>query len=170
MIAACGGGLSTKEYATEIEALAATMNGRLDQLDAAIEQDQSLEAIQNYARERVAARRNFAEGLERLEPPDDTVELHAAALGIFRRLAAAEALLAERVYELTTNVGVDAVWQSPEGVAARAVDEEAVALCLSAQSDFDKTQLRRELGDVPWVPPEMKEVIIVTFGCVAEDR
>jgi hypothetical protein len=170
MIAACGGGISTKEYATEIEGLAETMNGRLDQLDAEIEQNASLEALHSYARERVAARYAFAEGLEGLEPPADVEDLHTTALGIFRRLADAEALLAERVYELTTNIGVDAVWQSPEGVAARAADEEAVALCLSAQSDFDKTHLRRELGDVPWVPPEMKEVIIVTFGCVAEDR
>jgi len=43
-------------------------------------------------------------------------------------------------------------------------------LCQSAQSTFDETAVREELGDVPWVPPEMKEVVIVTFGCVAESR
>ena len=170
VIAACGGGLSMREYAEEIEALAHTMNSRLDQLDAEIEQGSDLEGLKNYARDRVELRRTFADGLVGLEPPDDAAELHSAAVGVFTRLADAEALVAERVYELTTNIGLDSIWLSPEGVAARAVDQEAVALCLSAQSDFDETQLRQELGDVPWVPPEMKEVIIVTFGCVGEDR
>lgn len=169
-IAACGGGLSMREYAEEIESLAGTMNVRIDELDAEIEQNPSLEALKSYYRERVASRYAFAEGLESLEAPDDATELHTAALGVFTRLADAEALLAERVYELTAPIGLDSIWLSPQGVAARAVDQEAVALCLSAQSDFDKTQLREELGDVPWVPPEMKEVIVVTFGCVAEDR
>jgi hypothetical protein len=146
------------------------MNARLDGLDAEIEAAPGLEQTKRYARERVSARQAFVEGLRDLVPPEDATDLHETAIAIMGRLADAEARLAEKVYELDSDVGLGAVWDLPEGLAARAADEEAVELCLAAQSDFDQTRVREEFGDVPWVPPEMKEVIIVTFGCVAAER
>jgi hypothetical protein len=167
---ACSSDLTLDEYATQVEALVAEMNGTLDRLDAEVEAAPSLDATKRYATERVAMRRSFVEAMSEIEPPDEATELHKRALQIMERLAEAEASLADRVNELTTNTGIDSIWLTPEGLAARAADEDALALCQSAQSVLDETQVREELGDVPWVPPEMKQVVIVTFGCLAEDR
>lgn len=168
--AGCSGAATLSEYAAQAEALVAEMNGTLDELEAVVESDPSLAATKRYATERVEARRAFVAGMSELEPPEEAADLHEAALAIMDRLAQAEAVLADRVAELTTNVGIDGIWNTPEGMAAREADAAAVALCQSAQSTFDETAVRAELGDVPWVPPEMKEVVIVTFGCLAADR
>ena len=167
---ACSSDLTLTEYATQVETLVADMNGELDRLDTVVEGAPSLDATKQYATDRVAARRSFVAAMELIDPPDETEELHQAALQIMGRLADAEAILADRVNELTTNTGVDEIWLTPEGLAARAADADAIALCQSAQSTLDETQIRDELGDVPWVPPEMKQVVIVTFGCLPEDR
>ena len=53
---------------------------------------------------------------------------------------------------------------------ARAVDAESLAICDAAQASIDATQDRDAFSDTPWIPPEMKEVIEVTFKCRAEDR
>ena len=170
LMAACGGGLSVSEYAAEVEALVDEMNGAIDQLDVDVDANPSLEATKRYASERVEAREDFVAGMRQLDPPEQITELHEAALRIMDRLTAAESALADRVLELDTNVGVDGIWLTPEGIAARTADDEAIAICQAAQAALDETQTREQLGDVPWVPPEMKEVVVVTFGCLPEDR
>lgn len=167
---ACSDGLTLSEYASQIEVLVDDMNRSLDDLDAEVETAPSLEATKRYATRRVEARNRLVNAMSQMEPPDEVLDLHETALGVMERLAQAEMVLADRVNELTTNTGIGDIWLTPEGLAARAADADAVALCQSAQSTFDETAVREELGDVPWVPPEMKEVVIVTFGCVAESR
>jgi hypothetical protein len=43
-------------------------------------------------------------------------------------------------------------------------------LCLAAQAEFDDTEERTALAEVPWIPQELKEVVTVAFGCIAEER
>ena len=43
--------------------------------------------------------------------------------------------------------------------------EDTYILCRATQAEFDATQDREGFGSVPWIPPEMKEVIQVAFGC-----
>lgn len=167
---ACSSELSLTEYGEQVESLVDDMNNTLDRLDAEAEAAPSLEATRRYIQERVKARNTFVEGFGAIDPPEDAMELHDAALGIMGRLADAEAALAARVYELETDVGMASIWLTPEGIAARRADAAAIELCLSAQSEFDRTEMRKELGDVPWVPPAMKEVVLVTFGCIADER
>jgi len=168
--AACSGGPTLPEYAEEVEALVSTMNARLDELDAAVEGEQDLPSVKQYAQQRVDARTDFLDGLRDLEPPDEVADLQTVALGIMERLVEAEAILADRVMTLESTDEIDSIWDTPEGVAARSADAEAVELCLAAQSEFDETADRSDLKDVPWIPPEMKAVVVVAFGCVAEDR
>lgn len=170
LVPACSSGPSLTEYGAQVESLVAEMNGTLDRLDADVEAAPSLEATKRYARDRVAARDEFVEAMRALDSPQDATELHEAAVGIMGRLAQAEAALAEVVYSLESNVGIDEIWLTPEGVAARSADQAAIELCLAAQSEFDRTEMRAELGDVPWIPPEMKEVVIVAFNCLVDDR
>lgn len=145
------------------------MNSRLDELDAQLSETGDLEEIREYARERVAARYTFVAVLEELEPPSELSDLHTAAEDILGRLADAEAALADYVEGLQPGTDVGNVWGTPLGLAARAADEESIELCLAAQSKLDTTE-RSDLADVPWIPPELKEVVVVAFGCIAEER
>jgi hypothetical protein len=52
-----------------------------------------------------------------------------------------------------------------EGQAAEAVLEEVFAFCRASQAEFDATEERESLEDVPWLPPEMTEIVKVAFGC-----
>lgn len=169
-ISACSGGLSLADYAEQVEVLVASMNTALDELDADSDGTADLEAVRFYAVERVEIRSSFVADLRALEPPDEVVELHEAAVRIMARLATAESALADRVMTMSSAEGLESIWDTPEGLAARAADVEAVELCLAAQSEFDETADRAELKDVPWIPSEMKEVIVVAFGCLADQR
>lgn len=169
-VAACGGGSTLGEYAEELESLVATMNAQLDQLDEEAKGTQDLETVKSYARERVDARSDFLADLRDLDPPDDVAELHVVAVGIMERLTAAESALADRVMRMDSIDGIDSIWETPEGIAARTADDEAISLCLAAQTEFDDTADRSQLEDVPWIPAEMKEVVVVVFGCLADER
>lgn len=170
LLQACGSDVSLTGYAEEVEALVITMNARLDELDAEIEGSEDLERIKRYARERVAARNAFLDGLDALEPPDDVAELHATALDIVGRLTDAEEVLSDRVQAVEPGEGIGDIWATPEGRAALAADVEAIALCRAAQEELDTTERGEGFENAPWIPDEMKEVIRVAFGCEAEDR
>ena len=167
ILAACGGGsLSLSEYGEQGEQLVIDVSQRVDALDATLEsEDQTLESVQAYWDQRVQARTDFSEGLQALEPPEEAAELHAVVVDIFNRLTVAEETLAARVTSLETMSGPAEWWATPEGQAARAVDEEVAQICVAAQGAFDETVDREAVVDVPWMPPEMKEVVRVAFGC-----
>jgi hypothetical protein len=170
LVAACGAELSLIEYADQLEAGVTAMNGRLDELDAELRSPSDLEQVKRYANERVAARNRFNDVLNELDPPDVVSDLHNAALGIIGRLVDAESALAEYVDGLDSPTDLEEIWSTPLGVAARSADEEAVALCLAAQAELDSTEERSDLEELPWIPPELKEVVLVAFGCLAEER
>jgi hypothetical protein len=168
-LSACGGESGLAEYAAELEAAAAEMNGRLDELDAELSETSDVEQVKRYATERVAARYTFVRVLETLDPPSNVSDLHDAALGIMGRVADAESALADYVNKVNSLTTIDDFWSTPLGVAARSADAEAIELCLAAQAELD-TSKRSDLADVPWIPPELKEVVVVAFGCIAEER
>jgi hypothetical protein len=170
LAASCGGVPSTADYAAEVEALVTTMNARLDGLDVEVEGTQDLQAIRRYAEQRVLARNDFLIGLRALNAPNEVAELHDTALEIIGRVTAAETAMADLVMASDSVSDIEALWETPEGIAARTADAQAVALCLAAQAGFDQTSDRAELEGVPWIPTEMKEVIRVAFGCDAKQR
>ena len=167
---ACGGGpLTLSEYGAQGEQLVIDVSQRVDALDAALEsENRTVDSVRAYWNERVEARRDFSEGLEALEPPEEAAELHAVVVEIFNRLTVAEEALAARVTSLETVSGPAEWWATPEGRTARAVDDEVSQICVVAQGAFDETVDREAVVDVPWMPPEMKEVVRVAFGCPDE--
>jgi outer membrane murein-binding lipoprotein Lpp len=167
---ACSAEQSVADYAEEVEALVVTMNARLDELDADLDQSWDLDHIHTYAEQRVAARSALIDGLGALEPPDEVAELHETALEILKRVTAAETAMADRVMTWTSESDVQPIWETPEGIAARTADADAIAICLAAQAEFDQTADRAEFENAPWIPAEMKEVILVAFGCEVDDR
>ena len=168
-VAACGGDLTLTEYATRIEAAVAAMNVRVDELDVAIAESASMDEVWALWDQRVAAREELVAEARALDPPESAAEMHEVAVDIMGRLAATEAAM--RVHaedETITHLGE--VWDTAEGQAARAVDEEAIAICQAAQAFFDGTADRQILAEVPWISSELKEVVEVAFGCTAAER
>ena len=167
ILMACGGGsLSAAEYAAQAEALVSVLAAEFESLDAGLEsQTPNLDAAQDYWERRLAARVELLDGIRALDPPDELADFHATALGLFGRINSAEQAVAARVGSFQTAAELERTWQTPEGQAAQAVLQEVFALCRSTQTTFDETDNRESLSDVPWIPPEMKEIIRVSFGC-----
>lgn len=167
ILTACGGGsLSVSEYAAEAERLVAVMEADFESLDNGWEsQAPSVEGARRYWAGRLKVRADFLEGVRDLDPPDAVAEQHVAALDVFGRITAADEALADRVATLET---ITDHWQwvdTPEGQRAEAVLEEVFAFCRASQAEFDATEEREALVDVPWLPSEMTEVVSVAFGC-----
>ena len=170
LVTGCGGGPTVAEYADEVEALVTTMNAGLDRIDKELDTAEDLEQIQASVQRRILVRSEFVAGLRDLEPPDDLVDLHGSAIEIMANVADAESAMADRVMAWESISDIESIWETPEGLAAREADAKAVSLCLAAQADFDQTSDRAQFDDVPWIPSEMKEIIRVAFGCIAESR
>lgn len=171
-LVACGGdsGSGLGEYAARLEDEVVAMNARLDEIDVQLEAVASVDEARQLWDQRIAARQRFVDHLAAVDPPESATELHAAAGDILGRLIEAEAAMGVLAGEHETVLSLGQIWNTPEGQAARAVDQEAVAICRAAQASFDETAGREVLADVPWVTSDMKEVIDVVFGCTAEVR
>jgi hypothetical protein len=170
LVSACSSAPSVAEYAEELEGLVTIMNARLDEIDAELPESPDLDQIKGYATQRIFARSEFLAGLRSLEPPEDVADVHDTAIGIMERLTASETAMVDRVLAWESAGDIEAIWETPEGIAAEAADAKAVELCLAAQADFNQTAERAKLEGVPWIPSDMKEVILVAFGCEAENR
>lgn len=168
----CGsGGPTLSEYAEEGEALVVSMHRTIDPLDAAFEAEtRTLEGVQAYFRAKQAARYDFIDRFRDLEPPEDAVEMHEAALGLIVELAAAEEAVADWVAGLEDPDELSMLWETPEARAMQAIDQEAIALCQAAQADLDATADREAFVDYPWISPDLQEVVQVFLGCTEEER
>ncbi len=166
-LVACGGGpLTLEEYGARAQDLVTAVTVRIDDLDADLESyAQTADGTAGYWDNRLDARVEFLEGLEALDPPEEAAELHEVVVVLFSRLNDSEAALAEHVATMAPGIGAAAWWDTPEGRAAAAVDEEVSTICHVAQGQFDQTERRDAFGDMPWIPTEMKAAVRVAFGC-----
>ena len=167
LLVSCGGeGLSLAEYNTQGLAIAAAMEERLHELDAALDSETAtLEDARAYWDQRIAAYYADLEGFAALEPSVEAADLHRRGLELFGKLVAAETALATRVASFEAATGPEQWWDTAEGEAVGAVEEEIYSFCLVFQSLYDRTAERVALSDVPWIPSEMKEVVQVDIGC-----
>ncbi len=55
--------------------------------------------------------------------------------------------------------------QSEELEAYETANAETVIICRDIQAQLDATAGRGVFQDVPWIPDEMKEVVIAVLGC-----
>ena len=161
--------LSVSEYAASLEEMVGTMNVQLDGIDAELETLGGIEGVRRYAERRVEIRNEFVGGIESLEAPERLVDFHDQALVVIRRLTEAETLLAETALSAESIDDVAGLWDSEAGLAAREVDQEALEICRAAEDELN-TADDALAADVPWIPPEMKEVVRVAFYCDRSDR
>jgi hypothetical protein len=170
ILGACGGGtLTVPEYAAQAEELVGRMEAQFVELDSAWEsQAPNREGALAYWEGRLEIREEFLEGVEALEPPEAVVEQHAAAMDVFARITQADEALAARVAAMN-EVTEHRQWlDTPEGAASLALLEEVYAFCRASQAEYDATQDREGLENVPWLPSELTEVVSVAFGCPEE--
>jgi hypothetical protein len=167
VVAACGGGsLSLSEYAAQGQAVVTVMEERVDALDAEWDsQPATVERARSYWDRRLEARVEALAGFRALDPPDDIAEQAATGLDLFSKLIAAEEALAVRVASFETVTEPEQWWNTAEGRAVGGVEEEIDALCHVFQATYDATIERIRLSDVPWIPPEMKEIVQIDIGC-----
>jgi hypothetical protein len=168
--ASCGGRMSTAEYADQVETLVVEMLDRLDGLDLEYAAASDIDEVRYYAHERVDARERMLEGLEDLEPPEALEALHEEAVGIMTLLTRAERAMADRADASDEFISVHDLWNTTEGKETSEATRRAFLLCEAAQTTFDRTQSAEEFEGVPWIPPDMKDVIDVAFGCHFTDR
>lgn len=91
--AACGGGggLSLEEYFTQIEELSDELETRgtdaeqtfNEELVGAQSNDEAIDAIEAFIGEAIEISSNFREGMDDLDPPSETAELHNQAVDAF---------------------------------------------------------------------------------------
>ena len=172
LVVGCGNGeLSMDDYATQLEDLVATMNQRVDILDAEREAETAtLQSSREFWESKVAARRDLIAGMQAIQPPEDAAEMHATAISIIERLATTDDGVAQLVASMETDEELGLLLESPEFLATETVDVEAIALCQAAQAEFDSTADREVFGEMPWIPSELREVVTVVFGCTKEQR
>ena len=169
---ACGdSSLTLTEYAERLEAEVLEMNQSLNRLQVELESNpRTLEAEQAFLNGRVGLRNDFIAAFEDLDPPDPIDEIHDVALGVVRRLTAAEQAMADEGARAQSLQEIRALWESSEQLREwREADADSLALCEAAQEGFDTTQERAALEGTVWIPPEMKEVVRVALVCSSED-
>jgi hypothetical protein len=168
LIAGCGGSeMALAEYAEELESGVTAMNTRIDTLEPAFHSDSVDEVIEAWDR-RLEARQTFLEKLRAMRPPSEAAEAHDAAIDVVARLIAAEQAFGERGAESETAADFWD-WDSPEGEAALALDQEGIAFCQAAEAGLTDSA-DGGFAVEGWLSPEVRDIIEVLFGCVAEDR
>lgn len=171
--AACGDSdQSVPDYIEQVEAITQSVGNAFDELDAEREAQGSptVADTQAYLDSRVELRAQLLTDFEALSPPDQLANLQAEAVASMERVLASEEALADLAADAETSADIDAVWSSPEAVAWRAADLEIMAVCQSAEAEFDTPEELEDLGDLPWLPSEMGEVLSVALGCTPEQR
>jgi len=176
VVASCGEGEPTlTEYAEEVEVLTTGLYSSIDDLTADLAARvpppaiPTAEDIQTLYDAVAAAYRELRDGLRAIEPPEEVAEVHGTALEIVARLTAAEEAFVERAKDFDNEDDLNLLWETPEFRAADAAQDEIIAFCQTMQARFDATADREAFADVPWIPVEMQEVVLVAFGCDADD-
>ena len=169
-VSSCAGGPSLAEYAEQVEHLVNEMNQRRD--DAVREEPSppTVEGARALWAELADSRWDFVDALGSLGPPESAADFHRAALDLVTRLAEAETTIADRAASIDTMEEMLALASGPEAQAFVELDAEATEFCRAAQAQMDATSSAEAFADLPFIPREMQEVVVVAFRCTAEER
>lgn len=173
LVAACGPAeASVPDYLEDVQALTQAVGAEFDRLDVErrAQGNPDVAQTQAYLDARVEARVTLSEGFSALVPPEPLAEMHDEALAAMERTRMAEEALAARGREMETMADLDALWRSPEAREWRASDNDLMAFCQAAEARFDTPEELAGLGELPWLPSQMGEVVSVAFGCTPAER
>ncbi len=106
------------------------------------------------------------ESVDAIQPPRQVADLHELLWTWHADFIAVETALAERVGQAAdTEEGWTALSDSSEMAAYRGSVAAGKQVCIDFQAELDDTAVRGEFKDVPWLPGELKEVVIAALGC-----
>jgi hypothetical protein len=103
-----------------------------------------------------------SEAADAIEPPEVIADLHRTMFD--SRFTIARSALARRAGEASSWEELSA---TPEMAAYRAAVAKDKEICIELQAELDATAERGAFADAPWVPAEMKEVVVAVLGCDA---
>jgi len=164
LLAACGGTMSLTEYVNGLNALVSETKDQLEVADARFRQtpEPSREDAIALLDSHVVFRTELQAGLEALDPPEQIAELHALLVEGHAAVLAATELLPARV---ETAASPEEFEQSAELEAYETANAETIVICRDIQAQLDATADRGTFQDAPWIPGEMKEVVVAVLGC-----
>jgi len=167
VLAACGGSsLTLAEYSSQTAAVLGRVDSRLDaHAEDFFSSPASLEGTLAYLEDRVGGYHELVDGINELNPPEQVADLHEALQEILEKLLETETVRLAFAGTITSVADLDQVWEGPEAQAVREAELEAIAICFAAQAQVDATADREAFADTPWIPPEMREVVVAAFGC-----
>ncbi len=171
LLVGCGGDdVTFAEYIGEVEVITNTMYERIDAVTIRMSvESPTVENIKAAYRDAADAFRDLSEGLGSLEPPPEAAATHASAVEFADELMSASRTFSERVNQVGTEAELDQLFMSPDAEAFFEAQNQIVAFCQEQQAELDAEADREGLADVPWIPPEMKEVVLAAFGCDRPD-
>jgi hypothetical protein len=166
----CGGGaMSLTEYTERINVIEVRASQQGEDLAAQAGQiedftPQDLQTVLDRAREiRIAVK----EATDGIEPPEQVADLHYLVFDWHTGFIAIEEALAARAGTAAhTPAGWATLSDSPEMAAYRAAIAKGKQVCSDFQAELDATEERGVFADTPWIPGEMKEVVVRVLGCV----
>ena len=165
ILVACGGAtLSLTEYVDSLNALVSETTDQLEVADARFRQtpEPNREDAIALLNSHVVFRTELQNGLEALDAPEQIADLHALLVEGHAAVLAATELLPARV---ETAASPEEFEQSAELEAYETVNAETAVICRDLQAQLDATADRGTFQDVPWIPDEMKEVVVAVLGC-----
>ena len=167
LMTACGGGtLTLSEYSADMATLVETLDSRLDaEAEKYNSGSPTVEGLRSYLAIRVDAYRTAVDGINAADPPDQVEDLHQTFAKIIGNLLTAEEERAAFAHTVDSVEALPLVWDGPESDAVSAAEADAIVLCRAAQTEFDATEQREALVDVPWMPSELKEVVSIALNC-----
>ena len=169
LVSGCGGGeMSLTEYVDRINAVEYQASRQGEELVASAEQivDLTPQDLQAGLELAYAIRIEVKDATDDIEPPDQVADLHELIFDWHTRFIDIERALATRA---GTAEDTAADWaelsSSSEMAAYRTAIIEGKEVCDEFQAQLDATAERGEFADVPWLPTQLKEVVVAVLGC-----
>jgi hypothetical protein len=169
LVSGCGGGeISLTEYVDRINDVEYRASRQAEELVANAEQitDLTPQDLQAGLEQAYAIRTEVKDATDDIEPPEQVADMHELIFDWHTRFIDIEQALAARVGTAEdTATDWAELSSSSEMAAYRTAIVEGKEVCDEFQAQLDATAERGDFADVPWLPTQLKEVVVAVLGC-----
>jgi hypothetical protein len=169
LVSGCGGGeMSLTEYVNRINDVEYQASRQAEKLVANAEQitDLTPQDLQAGLEQAYAIRTEVKDATDDIEPPEQVADMHELIFDWHTRFIDIEQALAARVGTAEdTATDWAELSSSSEMAVYRTAIVEGKEVCDEFQAQLDATAERGDFADVPWLPTQLKEVVVAVLGC-----
>jgi hypothetical protein len=169
LVSGCGGGeISLTEYVDRINDVEYRASRQAEKLVANAEQitDLTPQDLQAGLEQAYAIRTEVKDATDDIEPPEQVADMHELIFDWHTRFIDIEQALAARVGTAEdTATDWAELSSSSEMAVYRTAIVEGKEVCDEFQAQLDATAERGDFADVPWLPTQLKEVVVAVLGC-----